>query len=202
MADRDGNNVVRIEEDKVDESKLKTNAYGQFIAPGVAGQFCSPYCLMIGLFTYGRCAGCSKSLPRTKNYATWNEKQKAWIFDRYTHCSPECRKKFPCSFLTAEHLYRVLGISHAILPDIVPDITPAISMPDQSSYKGRCANQTCGSGRDLKGNRVRGRVPRVGDFCSPECRRVVREASRQKKVSPEAQKMGIKHQNFTNTLPR
>jgi len=197
----EGNNVVHIEEDKVDESQLKTNAYGQFLAPGVAGQYCSPYCLMIGMFTYGRCAGCSKSLPRTKNYAAWSDRKKEWIFDRYTHCSPECRRKFPHAPLTADHLNCVLGILPVITPATPTSLSPVI-IPDEMAYQGRCANQTCGSGRDLKGNRVRGRVPRIGDFCSPECRKVVREASRQKKVSSNLQNMGRKHQNFTSPMPR
>ena len=49
----------------------------------------------------------------------------------------------------------------------------------EDSYRGRCANPTCGKGKDAKGNRVRARVPSVGAFCCPDCRKSVKEAKRQ-----------------------
>jgi hypothetical protein len=179
--------TTRIEEDKIDESKLETNDYGQFVAPGVTGQFCSSYCLMIGMFTYGRCAGCAKSLPRTKMFAAWSDKEKQWVFDEYIHCSPECRKKYAAfakpNVLTAEHLGLVLGTEVLAEAQASTERQTSNAKVDETGYKGRCANQTCGSGRDVKGNRVRGRVPRIGDVCSKDCRKVVREAATQNQAA-------------------
>jgi len=103
--------------------------------------------------------------------ATWLDRKKEWCFDRYIHCSPECRKKYAAfaarpNVLTADHLAVALGTE--ILASAEAITIASNAKVDETHYKGRCANQTCGSGRDLKGIRVRGRVPRIGDVCSKE----------------------------------
>ena len=47
--------------------------------------------------------------------------------------------------------------------------------------RGRCANRSCGQGRDERGNRVRAKVLKVGDFCSSACSLRVKDAAKQKK---------------------
>jgi hypothetical protein len=60
-------------------------------------------------------------------------------------------------------------------------VTAAVTKPQQATVelRGRCANQTCGQGRDEKGNRVRARVLERGDICSKDCRVKIREAKKQ-----------------------
>ena len=58
-------------------------------------------------------------------------------------------------------------------------ISAGFDKPRDDAFRGRCANLTCGKGRDAKGNRVRARVPEIGGLCSPECKKVVKEAQKQ-----------------------
>jgi hypothetical protein len=52
--------------------------------------------------------------------------------------------------------------------------------------RGRCANRSCGQGKDERGNRVRAKVLKVGDFCSSACSSRIKEAAKQKKRSAGA----------------
>lgn len=65
--------------------------------------------------------------------------------------------------------------------DVTTVLEVAAVLPQQAAgdnLRGRCAYKACGQGRDDRGNRVRARVPRIGDYCSKECRKQAKNTIR------------------------
>lgn len=169
---------VTIVEQRCDTARLR-NSDGQIKIAGIAGYFCSTFCLMQELLTYGRCAGCAKRLPRKKLLRDWHTvkdgvgKQQHGLFE---YCSPECKQAWNDrkDIWSAYHVLKVFSEFGIVvsLPDAPERVT--------TGFKGRCASKACGKGRDARGNRVRAQVPRRGDYCSAFCRSVGEEVQRRK----------------------
>jgi hypothetical protein len=157
---------VAIVEQHVDVPSLR-DSNGQIKLKGISGYFCSLSCLMQGLFTYGRCAGCSKKLPKKllKNWHAVKDGEGVHQYGKFDYCSPECKAAYSAreNIWSARHLLSTLttfGIAVKL-----PETTVS-----ESACRGRCANKHCGQGRDDRGNRVRARVPERGDYCSTRCK--------------------------------
>jgi hypothetical protein len=167
------------EEARFDETKLKVNEWDQFIAKGVTGQFCSPTCLMQGMFTYGRCAGCAKRLAATKKFASWYATAEKWVFDKYTYCSPECQAKFSAfkNPLVVEHVEAVLS-ENLRRSDVVSRF-----IGGKPLKRHLCAWAGCGKGENL----TRARVAVKGDCCSKECKKQVKAITQRHDASLRGQ---------------
>jgi hypothetical protein len=61
----------------------------------------------------------------------------------------------------------------------IADTLKQKAQPQTAGFRFRCGNLACGTGRDDRNNRVRGRVATKGGLCSKECRRIVKEAAKQ-----------------------
>jgi hypothetical protein len=95
-------------------------------------------------------------------------------YGKFDYCSPECKKKFSNreSIWSARHVLEILG-TFGIDVRMPAEFIAA----RESEFKGRCANKHCGKGKDARGNRVRARVPTIGDFCSTSCQKAHAEVS-------------------------
>jgi hypothetical protein len=167
---------VAVIEKHIDGAKMR-NECGQFKLAGVASYFCSLFCLMQGLFCYGRCAGCARSLPRKKLLRDWHAVHNGegkFQYGKFEYCSPECKKLFSNreTIWAAQHVLETLakfGVEVQMPAEFVTE--------SEAEFRGRCANKNCGKGKDARGNRVRAKVPARGDFCSSSCQRAHAEVS-------------------------
>jgi hypothetical protein len=97
----------------VTNAGLKTNAYGQIVAAGHQGQFCSMHCLAMDLFLYRnrRCAGCAQHLAK-KDWISPERSQSKAAYPKYRYCGEPCQKRWHSregDILTAEHVMAALG---------------------------------------------------------------------------------------------
>jgi hypothetical protein len=166
---------VAIIEQRCDIPRLR-DSDGQIKIAGVNAYFCGVACLIQGLLTYGRCAGCAKALPRRKLIRDWHLTYKGegkLMYPKFEYCSPECKQTWSDrkDIWSAYHVLKVFSEFGILvsLPDAPQKVT--------AGFKGRCASNACGKGRDARGNRVRAQVPRRGDYCSAFCRKLGEEVA-------------------------
>jgi hypothetical protein len=117
-----------------DTGEFETNAYGQIVATGVSGQFCSPFCLAMGMFLPGRCAGCSKRLPKAAG--------RRYQFCKA--CEPAKEQALAAGLLTIEHVKRVLGMSRAATvtrPCVVCGTPFLAERADAKCCSSKCRNK-------------------------------------------------------------
>ncbi len=176
---------------------FETNDYGQIVAPGIPGQFCSVFCLAMEMFLYRnrRCANCANLLPKKNWLSPENaaKKGKAFRYPKYKLC-PQCEadgREIPENVMTTGHVMRALGMETWPKPltpaereepeakmaaEPVAVETKAVKPADAPVAKRhyRCANPACGAGVNSRGQRVRAIVASLGEFCSSACRKVVK----------------------------
>jgi hypothetical protein len=158
------NEQVTIVEQRCDIPRLR-DSDGQIKITGVNAYFCGVACLMQGLLTYGRCAGCAKALPRKKLLRSWHltyEGDGKLMYPKFAYCGKECELRFKNDrkhIWAANHFLIVLK---SLGVTVVLDDTPV----GKKLQPHLCANKNCAMGL----NRTRARVIVKGEPCSTKCR--------------------------------
>jgi len=119
------------------------------------------------------------SYPKTQ---TLGEYRAAQGYKRCPQCKAINKGEQFCSRICEEKYTANLELIQDVAP-VIETVKPA------RTY--RCGNPCCGTGRDDKGNRVRGKVPKRGEFCSKDCRRMVKEAAKQRLAHPPIPETGL-----------
>ncbi len=94
-----------------DAPGFAVNKHGLISVEGFPGQFCSVYCLAMGMFLYRnrRCAGCAELLP--KKEWTSPEKFRGGNYPKYRYCSDACKNRWKDNpIMSTEHVRCVLGM--------------------------------------------------------------------------------------------